>query len=94
MRRARDFGLPAPRLEFVLVIDGRRYIARRGMARREASTLEFDGRDPHMRRTVHDYDTDRRNDLQSTQDGVASASPRPRVATTARSTGRLLDQVA
>ena len=34
---------------------------RPGRERRVA--LEFDGRDPHMRRKVHDYDTARRNDF-------------------------------
>jgi hypothetical protein len=64
VRRAIEFGLPRPELEFEVVIDGRRYILDAAWARALA-TLEFDGRDPHMRRKVHDYDTARRNDLQA-----------------------------
>ena len=61
-RRAKEFGLDAPCLEYELFIDGRRYIADAAWPEQRVA-LEFDGRDPHMRRTVHDYDTGRRNDF-------------------------------
>ena len=61
-RCAHRCGLPAPALEHEVFIDGRRYIADAAWPR-ERVALEFDGRDPHMRRTVHDYDTCRRNDF-------------------------------
>lgn len=64
VRRAKEVGLEPPRLEFVLFIDGRRYIADAAWPRVRVA-LEFDGRDPHMRRTVHDYDNERRNDFTS-----------------------------
>ena len=64
VRRALDHGLPKPRLQFVVVIDGRRYILDVAWPG-SLATLEFDGRDPHMRRSVHDYDAVRRNDLQA-----------------------------
>ena len=65
-RRAKAFGLPAPHLEFGLFIDGRRYIADAAWPAQKVA-LEFDGRDPHMRRRVHDYDTGRRNDFASAE---------------------------
>jgi hypothetical protein len=61
-RRAKQSGLEAPQLEYELFIDGRRYIADAAWPEQRVA-LEFDGRDPHMRRTVHDYDTGRRNDF-------------------------------
>jgi hypothetical protein len=65
-RRAKAFGLPAPELEYELFIDGRRYIADAAWPAQKVA-LEFDGRDPHMRRRVHDYDTARRNDFTSAE---------------------------
>jgi very-short-patch-repair endonuclease len=61
-RRAKQFGLQPPRLEYELFIGGRRYIADAAWPEQRVA-LEFDGRDPHMRRKVHDYDTGRRNDF-------------------------------
>jgi very-short-patch-repair endonuclease len=61
-RRAEQFGLELPQLEFELFIEGRRYIADAAWPEQKVA-LEFDGRDPHMRRRVHDYDTGRRNDF-------------------------------
>jgi hypothetical protein len=61
-RRAKEYGLEPPQLEYELYIDGRRYIADAAWPRQRVA-LEFDGRDPHMRRAVHDYDTGRRNDF-------------------------------
>ena len=61
-RRAKQQGLEPPRLEYEIFIDGRRYIADAAWPEQRVA-LEFDGRDPHMRRRVHDYDTDRRNDF-------------------------------
>jgi very-short-patch-repair endonuclease len=63
-RRARELGLPEPVLEFEIVIDGRRYLADAAWPAARV-LLEFDGRDPHMRRRVHDHDSGRRNDLVS-----------------------------
>jgi very-short-patch-repair endonuclease len=62
VRRAKHLGLPQPELEHEIVIDGRRYILDVAWSR-WLVTLEFDGRDPHMRKTVHDRDSLRRNDL-------------------------------
>jgi very-short-patch-repair endonuclease len=64
VRRAREYGLPAPRLEHEIVVAGRRYFADAAWPA-EKVMLEFDGRDPHMRRRVHDHDSVRRNDLES-----------------------------
>jgi very-short-patch-repair endonuclease len=61
-RRAKELGLPPPRLEWELFIDGRRYIADAAWPEQRVA-LEFDGRDPHMRRRVHDSDNARRNDF-------------------------------
>jgi very-short-patch-repair endonuclease len=61
-RRAKEFGLERPQLEYELFFNGHRYIADAAWPRQRVA-LEFDGRDPHMRRRVHDYDTDRRNDF-------------------------------
>lgn len=61
-RRAQEYGLAPPRLEFELFIEGRRYIADAAWPD-QCVALEFDGRDPHMRRRVHDSDTARRNDF-------------------------------
>ncbi len=63
-RRATETGLAAPELELELFVDGRRYIADAAWPKWKIA-LEFDGRDPHMRRTVHDYDSIRRNDFTS-----------------------------
>jgi very-short-patch-repair endonuclease len=62
VRRVRELGLPVPELEYEIFVDGRRYILDAAWPA-PLVTLEFDGRDPHMRRSVHDYDTGRRNDL-------------------------------
>jgi very-short-patch-repair endonuclease len=61
-RRACEFGLELPRLEFELFFDGSRYIADAAWPDFKVA-LEFDGRDPHMRRSVHDSDSSRRNDF-------------------------------
>ena len=61
-RRAKESGLEPPRVEYELFIDGHRYIADAAWPVQRVA-LEFDGRDPHMRRRVHDYDTGRRNDF-------------------------------
>jgi very-short-patch-repair endonuclease len=63
-RRAKEHGLESPELELELFIDGRRYIADAAWPALKIA-LEFDGRDPHMRKTVHDYDSMRRNDFTS-----------------------------
>jgi very-short-patch-repair endonuclease len=63
-RRARQHRIEPPELEFELFIDGRRYIADAAWPSLKIA-LEFDGRDPHMRRAVHDYDSMRRNDFTS-----------------------------
>jgi very-short-patch-repair endonuclease len=62
VRRAQQLGLPSPELEYEVFIDGRRYLIDAAWPA-VLIALEFDGRDPHMRRKVHDYDTGRRNDL-------------------------------
>jgi len=64
VRRAAELGLPRPALEYELFIGGRRYLLDAAWPEFLVA-LEFDGRDPHMRRRVHDYDNDRRNDLTS-----------------------------
>ena len=63
-RRAKEHSLPKPALEFELFIDGRRYLADAAWPDVKVA-LEFDGRDPHMRRRVHDNDSTRRNDFTS-----------------------------
>jgi very-short-patch-repair endonuclease len=63
-RRAKQLGLEQPALEFALTIDGRRYIADAAWPAARVA-LEFDGRDPHMRKRVHDRDSVRRNDFTS-----------------------------
>jgi very-short-patch-repair endonuclease len=62
VRRAKESGLDPPHLEYELFLDGHRYIADAAWPEQRVA-LEFDGRDPHMRRRVHDYDTGRRNDF-------------------------------
>lgn len=62
VRRVQEFGLPSPELEFALWIDGRRYILDAAWPEHRVA-LEFDGRNPHMRRAVFDNDNLRRNDL-------------------------------
>jgi hypothetical protein len=63
-RRAKEFGLEQPALELHLTLDGRHYIADAAWPDVKVA-LEFDGRDPHMRRRVHDSDSTRRNDFTS-----------------------------
>jgi hypothetical protein len=62
VRRAREFGLEPPELEYEVFFDGRRYIADAAWPEPRVA-LEFDGRDPHMRTRVYDYDNGRRNDF-------------------------------
>jgi hypothetical protein len=62
LRRANEFGLAPPELEFELFFDGHRYLADAAWPAARVA-LEFDGRDPHMRRRIHDYDNGRRNDF-------------------------------
>lgn len=89
VRRARAMGLPDPALEHEVVVDGRRYLA--DAAWPEAKVmLEFDGRDPHMRKRVHDNDSVRRNDLTSAgwrRFGLTAAALQ-------RADGRVFRQVA
>ena len=61
-RQAAEHGLEQPHLEYEIVLDGHRYILDAAWPGPRVA-LEFDGRDPHMRRRVHDYDTGRRNDF-------------------------------
>jgi hypothetical protein len=63
-RRAKQFGLEQPVLELHLALGGRHYIADAAWPDVKVA-LEFDGRDPHMRRRVHDSDSARRNDFTS-----------------------------
>jgi very-short-patch-repair endonuclease len=63
-RRAKEAGLPTPKLEYEVFIDGHRYIADAAWPE-PLVLLEFDGRDPHMRKAVHDYDAVRRNDFNA-----------------------------
>jgi hypothetical protein len=63
-RRVREHGLEPPRLEVELFLEGRRYFADAAWPSLKIA-LEFDGRDPHMRRAVHDNDSIRRNDFTS-----------------------------
>jgi very-short-patch-repair endonuclease len=63
-RRAKQYGVGPPALEFEMFVEGRRYIADAAWPDVKVA-LEFDGRDPHMRMRVHDYDSVRRNDLTS-----------------------------
>jgi very-short-patch-repair endonuclease len=63
-RRAKEHDLEPPRLEYELYIEGRRYVADAAWPSLKIA-LEFDGRDPHMRKRVHDYDSIRRNDFTS-----------------------------
>jgi very-short-patch-repair endonuclease len=62
VRRARELGLPTPTLEHVVRVGGARYLLDAAWPDVMVA-LEFDGRDPHMRRRVHDYDNLRRNAL-------------------------------
>lgn len=61
-RRAHEYGLDRPRLEYELLFEGCRYIGDAAWPDGKVA-LEFDGRDPHMRRVVHDSDSSRRNDF-------------------------------
>jgi hypothetical protein len=63
-RRVHQFSLPRPELEYELFFDGHRYLADAAWPAQRVA-LEFDGRDPHMRRSVHDNDSNRRNDFTS-----------------------------
>jgi hypothetical protein len=63
-RAAREFGLDTPSLQLEIVVEGRRYFADAAWGD-VLVLLEFDGRDPHMRRRVHDHDSIRRDDLTS-----------------------------
>jgi very-short-patch-repair endonuclease len=88
-RRAQQFDLPLPKLEWELFIDGHRYLADAAWPAQKVA-LEFDGRDPHMRRRVHDYDTNRRNDFTDAgwlRFGITAAALRSR-------DDRAFDQVA
>lgn len=88
-RRARDHGLELPALEFEVFFDRRHYIADAAWPRHQIA-LEFDGRDPHMRRAVHDNDSIRRNDFTSAgwlRFGVTAAALK-------RGDGRVFSQVA
>jgi hypothetical protein len=64
VRRVQELGLPSPELEHEVFVDGRRYLIDAAWPA-VLIALEFDGRDPHMRRKVHDHDSGRRNDLTS-----------------------------
>jgi hypothetical protein len=66
VRRAREYGLEPPELEYEVVLGGRRYLADAAWSRLKIF-LEFDGRDPHMRRSVHDNDSVRRNDFSDAE---------------------------
>ena len=61
-RRAREYGVEPPSLEYEFDLDGRHYIADAAWPALKIA-LEFDGRVPHMRRVVHDHDSVRRNDF-------------------------------
>jgi hypothetical protein len=65
-RRAKQFGLQQPELEYQLTINGHRYFADAAWPDQRVA-LEFDGRDPHMRRKVHDQDSVRRNDFNDAE---------------------------
>ena len=55
-------GLPEPRVEAAVRLNGRRYLPDVSWPEYRIA-LEFDGRDPHMRRATHDNDALRRNDF-------------------------------
>jgi Transcriptional regulator, AbiEi antitoxin len=65
-RRAKEYGVQPPALEFEVSLNGSRYIADAAWPELKIA-LEFDGRDPHMRRTVHDNDSVRRNDFEDAE---------------------------
>jgi very-short-patch-repair endonuclease len=78
VRRCRELGLPEPELEYEIWIDGEHYFLDAAWPDLLV-TLEFDGRDPHMRRHVHDHDSRRRNDLAAagwTRFGITSTDAR------------------
>jgi hypothetical protein len=80
VRRCRELGLPEPELEYEIWIDGEHYFLDAAWPPKLV-TLEFDGRDPHMRRTVHDHDSRRRNDLADagwTRFGITATDARRR----------------
>jgi hypothetical protein len=88
-RRAKSYGLEQPRLEFDLFLGGRHYIADAAWPAFKVA-LEFDGRDPHMRKSVHDNDSVRRNDFNDAEwlrYGMTSTALR-------RKDDRTFDQVA
>jgi hypothetical protein len=91
-RRAKEFGLTPPRLEYELFFEGHRYIADAAWPERRVA-LEFDGRDPHMRRRVHDYDTGRRNDFTDAgwrRFGITASALRDRDDRTFRQVARAI----
>lgn len=91
-RRAKEYGLDLPELEHELYIDGRRYIADAAWPQVKVA-LEFDGRDPHMRRRVHDNDSVRRNDFTSAgwkRFGVTAAALKRRDDRTFRQVARAI----
>ena len=89
VRRVRERGLPAPTLEYEIFVDGRRYIADAAWPTAKVM-FEFDGRDPHMRRRVHDQDSLRQNDLVSAEWRRFSVT----AAALQRGDGRVFRQVA
>lgn len=91
-RRAKQHELEPPELEFELFIDGRRYIADAAWPTVKVA-LEFDGRDPHMRKGVHDYDSVRRNDFTSAgwrRFGITAAALKRRDERTFRQVARAI----
>jgi very-short-patch-repair endonuclease len=79
-------------LEFDVIIDGRRYIADAAWPTVKVA-LEFDGRDPHMRKQVHDYDSMRRNDFTSAgwlRFGITAAALKRRDDRTFRQVARAI----
>jgi very-short-patch-repair endonuclease len=91
-RRAKEHRLEPPRLEFDVIIDGRRYIADAAWPTVKVA-LEFDGRDPHMRKQVHDYDSMRRNDFTSAgwlRFGITAAALKRRDDRTFRQVARAI----
>ena len=62
LQAVQRFGLPEPRVEAAVRLNGRRYLPDISWPEHRIA-LEFDGRDPHMRRATHDNDALRRNDF-------------------------------
>jgi hypothetical protein len=91
-RRVKQFGLEEPQLEYELFFDGHRYIADAAWPQQRVA-LEFDGRDPHMRRAVHDSDTGRRNDFMDagwSRFGITASALRNRDDRTFRQVARAI----